>query len=313
MMRALTIIMMLMGGLLYLSPLPASESGAGATYRVYFLGGQSNMEGFGYTNELPAEWLGPVDKVRIFSGQMRADNQPGAGVGSWQPLQPGFGTGFITDGETQTLSGRFGPELAFGKRLSDLMPGERIAIIKYSRGGSALEQGASGFGTWAPDFEEGDGINQYDHALATIRNALSTADIDGDGKTDALLPAGIIWMQGEADAYHSMESASAYDANLKRMMDLLRAALRVDDLPVVIGLITDSGQAEDGSMMDYIEIVQQAQMEYTNRDRCATLVTETRNLGYIEDGWHYDTEGFLRLGARFADAVHALEADCPPR
>jgi hypothetical protein len=313
MMQVLTIIMMLMGGLLFSSPLPASESGSGMTYRVYFLGGQSNMEGFGYSSELPAEWLGPVDKVRIFTGQMKEDNQPGGGVGSWQPLQPGFGTGFITDGETQTLSGRFGPELAFGKRLSDLMPGERIAIIKYARGGSALEQGASGFGTWAPDFEEGNGINQYDHALATIRTALSMADIDGDGKTDTLLPAGIIWMQGEADAYHSVESARSYRQNLKRMMDLLRAALRVDDLPVVIGLITDSGQAEDGSMMDYIEIVQQAQMDYSNSDRCATLVTETRNLGYIEDGWHYDTEGFLSLGARFADAVHTLEADCPPR
>lgn len=292
--------------------LPASESGSGTTYHLYFLGGQSNMEGFGYTAELPPGSAKPTDGVRIFTGQMVEDNHTGGGVGTWLPLQPGFGTGYSTDGHDYSLSARFGPELSFGRRLSELMPGDQIAIIKYSRGGSSLQPGASGFGTWAPDFDEGNGINQYDHALATIRHALSSPDIDGDGEADTLLPAGIIWMQGEADAYHSPQSANAYQGNLKRMMDLLRAALRVDDLPVVIGLITDSGQSEDGSMMDYIETVQQAQMDYANSDSCAALVTETRNLGYIEDGWHYDTEGFLRLGAGFADAAHALAAQCPP-
>lgn len=310
--RALAMIMALTGALFSMSCIPASESGSGTTYQVYFLGGQSNMEGFGYTSELPAEWLGPVDNVRIFTGQMMEDNQAGGGVGSWQPLQPGFGTGFNTNGETRTLSDRFGPELAFGRRITSLRPSDRIAIIKYTRGGSSLQPGASGFGTWAPDFEEGNGINQYDHALATISHALAHTDIDGDGKADTLLPAGIIWMQGESDAHHSQESADAYAHNLARMMDLLRAALRVDDLPVVIGLITDSGQAEDGSMMDYIGTVQQAQRDFAAGDRCAELVTETRNLAYSDDGWHYDTEGFLRLGAQFAEAVHGLEADCPP-
>lgn len=65
-------------------------------------------------------------------------------------------------------------------------------------------------------------------------------------------------------------------------------------------------------VMDYIEIVQQAQTDFSDRDDCAVPVTETRNLGYIEGGWHYDTEGFLHLGASLADAVHAPDADCPP-
>ena len=42
-------------------------------------------------------------------------------------------------------------------------------------------------------------------------------------------------MQGEADAQHSQESADAYLFNLKRLMNLFRAALRQDDLPVIIG------------------------------------------------------------------------------
>ena len=296
--------------ILLVAGMQAAMADTPTEYQLYFLGGQSNMEGFGTNSELSGEWHGEVDRVMIFTGRMVSDNEPGGGAGTWDVLRPGHGTGFMTDGEGNTLSGRFGPELSFGKRMADLQPSAKIAIIKYSRGGSSLQAGASGFGTWEPDFEEGARINQYDNALTAIRDAMSHADIDGDGQTDHLVPAGIVWMQGEADAYHSRESAQAYQENLKRMMDLLRAALRVDDLPVVIGRITDSGQAEDGSVMDYIGTVQQAQRDFTDTDRCAVLVTATDEFGYIEDGWHYDTEGYLVLGAAFADAVFALEADC---
>lgn len=287
----------------------AKESGK---YQLYFLGGQSNMEGFGYNDEIPSEWLAGLGRVMIFTGQMAEDNSTGGGIGRWEVLQPGHGRGFSTDGKINALSNRFGPELAFGKRMSNLEPTARIAIIKYSRGGTSLQESASGYGTWAPDFDDGAGMNQYDYALATIQNALSQGDIDGDGVADMLVPAGIIWMQGESDAYHSRESAEAYRDNLKRMMDLLRAALRVDDLPVVIGKITDSGQDEDGSMMDYIEIVQQAQAEFVARDRCAALVTVTDKLAYSEDKWHYDSQGFIELGASFADAAFALKSECLP-
>ena len=288
----------------------AFAADGGGTYRLYFLGGQSNMEGFGFVDELPAELAGEAAGVMNYTGKMVADNEPGGGLGSWDTLQPGYGTGFDTDGRVNTLSDRFGPELAFGKTMAELRPGVGIAILKYSRGGSALQAGASGYGTWDPDYTDGNGINQYDNALTAIRNATSQPDIDGDGKPDTLVPAGIIWMQGEADAYHSQQSADAYEANLQRTMDLLRAALRVDDLPVVIGRITDSGMAEDGTVMDYIETVQRAQQQFVMQDACAALVTDTDGFGYIEDGWHYDSQGFIRLGAAFAEAVNALERNC---
>jgi hypothetical protein len=171
-------------------------------------------------------------------------------------------------------------------------------------------EGASGYGNWEPDSELGDGINQYDFALATLRNALSTADLDGDGEADRLVPAGIVWMQGEADAYDNPVAARAYRDNLKRMMDLLRAALRTDDLPVVLGRIVDSGRDEDGLLMDYSPVVQAAQAEFAAGDRCAALVDVSEGIGWSDD-WHYDTQGYLRLGSAFADAVHALAAECP--
>ena len=281
----------------------------GTTYKLYFLGGQSNMEGFGFTDDLPGSALKPSQNVMIFVGQMAYDNELYGGVGVWQRLQPGFGTGFKTDGVTTQLSDRFGPELFFGHTMGQLTGDTKVAIIKYSLGGSGLAEGV-GYSNWHPDFSQGAGLNQYDNALNTLRNALAHSDIDGDGIADRLVPSGIVWMQGEADAYDSQGAADDYRGNLERLMGLLRAALRVDDLPLVIGRITDSGMSEDGSVMDYIETVQKAQQDFVKSDTCAEYVTATDDLPYLEDGWHYNTEGFIRLGTAFAEAMIELEQKC---
>ena len=287
----------------------STPSESGSNYKLYFLGGQSNMEGYGTSNELPPTAQAPTEKAMIFVGQYALDNETHGGVGIWQPLQPGFGTGFTTDGVTITLSKNFGPELLFGQTMAKQSGDANIAIVKYALGGTGLAEGV-GYGSWYPDFSEGAGINQYDNALTTLRNALAHSDIDGDGRADRLVPSGIVWMQGEADAHHSQAAADEYRANLERLMGLLRAAMRVDDLPLAIGKITDSGMSEDGSVMDYIETVQEAQQDFVKSDSCAQYVTVTEELPYLADGWHYNTEGFVRLGTAFADAMIELEQRC---
>ncbi len=284
-------------------------TGQATDYKLYFLGGQSNMDGYGFNEELPAEARVASDRVMIFTGQLAFDNETHGGVGNWQSLAPGFGTGFRTDGSENTLSDRFGPELLFGQTLAASDADANIAIVKYAAGGTGLALGV-GYGNWHPDFDDGLGLNQYDNALTTLREAFFVSDIDGDGVDDRLVPAGIVWMQGEADAGASQAAADAYLANLTRMMGLLRAAMRVDDLPVVIGKITDSGMAEDGTVMDYIGTVQDAQQAFVDNDDCAAYVTVTDELGYLDAAWHYDSDGFVRLGKAFADAMMALEEEC---
>lgn len=172
----------------------------GTDFDLYYLGGQSNMDGYGRVEELPEGLTGPVDGVMIFHGNTSADANPIDGRGVWAELGPGHGVGYMSDGETGTSSDRFGVELSFARTLQELDPDARIAIIKYSKGGSSIDrEAASYFGCWAPDFP---GINQYDHFLATVRNAAAVADIDGDGEPDTLNPKGIVWMQGESDADH---------------------------------------------------------------------------------------------------------------
>lgn len=277
------------------------------TVRVFYLGGQSNMDGFGYNKDLPKELLNENEDVWIFHGNPVSDDLPDGGLGLWAPLMPGHGTGFSSDGKSNELSDRFGIELTLARRLQDLCEGERIALVKYSRGGSSIDSLAAGtFGCWDPDFNGTTGMNQYDFFLKTIRQAMGTHDINGDGRTDILVPAGIVWMQGESDASYTEEIASAYYANLKRLMDLIRAAFHSDDLPVVIGKISDSwDDPVDSKRWDHCELVQYAQEKYARTDGYAAIVRSTRYYKY-SDPWHYDSDGYIDLGKQFAEALYRL-------
>lgn len=286
--------------LLHVLPLKAK------TFKLYYLGGQSNMDGFGYVRELPEALQRPIKGVWIFHGNSSPDGADLDGKGLWAELRPGHGTGFTSDGKMNTYSDRVGVELTFAQRLREIDPNAHIAIIKFSRGGTSIDIGAaSTFGCWDPDYNTGNGINQYDHFLATVTYATSVKDIDGDGEADTLVPSGIVWMQGESDAAHGEEIAKHYEANLKRLIDLIRAAFRVDDLPVAIGRISDSGQDSDGKIWDWGSIVRDAQAMFVRNDRCAALVTTTDSYHY-SDKWHYDTPGYIDLGKQFADALAGL-------
>jgi hypothetical protein len=276
------------------------------TIRLFYLGGQSNMDGYGYNKELPTSLKGDFKNVWIFHGNPAPDENPTGGSGEWDVLKPGHGVGFSGYQSKNKLSNRFGIELSFVKKLQELYPNEKIAIIKYSRGGSSIDSLAAGnFGSWEPDFNGKTGINQYDHLLKTVRSAISVKDINGDGTEDYLLPMGIIWMQGESDSDKTEEIANKYYSHLKRLMDLIRASLHTDDLPVVIGKISDSHNDDDGKVWDYGELVQYAQEKYVKTDKNAAIVRSTRNYKY-SDRWHYNSEGYIDLGKEFAEAVYQL-------
>jgi iduronate 2-sulfatase len=143
-----------------------------------------------------------------------------------------------------------------------------------------------------------------------VRLATGVDDIDGDGTRDTLVPRGIVWMQGESDASHSGEIAARYRSNLKQLMDLIRAALRDPDTPVVIGRISDSGQdakEKDNRVWNHGDIVRDAQAAFVAEDGCAVLVTSTDGYGY-SDPWHYDSAGYIDLGTRFAEAILGLQS-----
>jgi hypothetical protein len=274
--------------------------------RVFYLGGQSNMSGFGKNSELPDSITSFLNNVWIFQGNPAPDEDDNGGLGIWAKLVPGHGWEFTSDGKENKLSNYFGVELSFAKKLREYYSNDKIAIIKFSRGGISIDSlAAEDWGSLEPDYRGKNGINQYDHFLKTIRLAFDDRDIDNDGIEDHLIPAGILWMQGESDARFTEEIAHRYYGNLKRLMDLMRAALRQDDLPVVIGKISDSGNTKAGKAWKYGEIVQYAQEKYARTDRNVTIVRSTQRYNY-HDAYHYDSNGYIDLGEKFAEAIYLL-------
>ncbi|PIB37505.1 hypothetical protein BFP72_10095 [Reichenbachiella sp. 5M10] len=273
---------------------------------LYFLGGQSNMEGYGYVKDLPDSLNKAQDGIYIFHGHTVADDEVGGGVGSWQVLQPGHGTGFAADMKKNKYSDRFGLELSFAMTMQEAKPGKRIALIKYSRGGTSIDTLANEWGCWDPDYHGKKGINQYDHFLATMRHAMADHDIDGDGVEDILIPKGILWMQGESDGKVESASLKYYD-NLKRLMGLIRATMWADDMPVVIGKISDSGnEGYNGKVWKYGELVQYGQEKFVREDDHAAIVRETKRYKY-SDPWHYQSANYIQLGNAFAAEMLKLE------
>ena len=275
------------------------------TWKVYYFGGQSNMDGYGHNSNLPDSLRKKIPNAMIFNGKRDNKGSPNGGIGMWSPVEPGHGYMFETDGNSNSLSKMFGPELSFADRMIE--SGEKIAIIKYSFGGTALYPGV-GYGDWYPDQKR---RNHLDNALSTINNAFDVADINGDGRLDKLVPYGIIWMQGESDAEHSKEASAAYYSNLKNLMNLLRASLRNEKLPVIIGKINDSHMTSNGGpTQPFIKIVHSAQKRFTEEDDCASYVTEIESYNFSDDAWHYDTDGFIKMGIAFAKTVKQLESNC---
>ncbi len=273
-------------------------------FLLFYLGGQSNMDGYGYNSKLPDSLNTTFEDVYIFHGNPVGDNEKNGGLGKWSQLKPGHGIGFKSDSVNNSYSNRFGVELSFASKLKHLYPNDKIAIIKYSRGSTSIDSLAGAYaGSWDPDFS---GINQYDHFLSTIKNALIDKDINHDGKEDVLVPKGIIWMQGESDAAYTEAVAEEYYSNLKRLMELQRAALHNNKLPIVIGKISDSRSGDNGKTWHFLELVQYAQEKFAQNDKKASVVRTTENYEY-SDPWHYDSFGFIDLGKHFAETIKLLD------
>ena len=258
-------------------------------YRVYFLGGQSNGNGRGDAAELDDVLGSPQADVRFYWHRTQVTNNVGhLEENTWIDLAPGSGHGTTSP----VYAKEFGSEISFGRTMADADPETKIAIIKYTHGGTNLHT------QWAAT---GD---RYASFVATAAAGLVALEEAGD--TYDL--GGMIWHQGESDA-GSLTNANAYEANLTDLISRVR-----DDvfggakLPFIVGSLSNSQNSSIETLGSAWYILRQAQ---------EAVAADGVHVGFVNtDGYptrpgeaiHFSHEGQLSMGRDFAAEMLRIEA-----
>ncbi|WP_437931415.1 sialate O-acetylesterase [Sorangium sp. So ce291] len=291
-----------------------SASAMAQPVKVFVLAGQSNMVGFGVGADLPPELRSQPD---IWYDHYNPDAREGGPYASatstdWGALEP--------KGDAR----RYGPEITFGRAVAAAFPEQRIAIVKVAQGGTNLvDHWGRGL---PPDPEVLYKSQLYHTLLGSLDSATYTGDrallypdevtrLDGalarlESEGHDVEIAALIWMQGENEAGWS--AAFRYGDALRGFIAAAREDLRVPDLPVVLGRISDNLYPANGGPIAAgreanIDAVRAAQVAVADEDpRVAWVDTDDFTPRAPDDAYHFDSAAYQVLGQRFADAYIAL-------
>jgi len=245
-------------------PKAAGPDSKDAALPVFVLAGQSNMDGGGKVEELPAELRLPQQNalfVRFWDTQFK-------------PLDP------------VKLGKSFGPELTFGSEMAKGLK-RPVGMIKLSSGGTSIEQ------HWNPTtYDKEKHVGElYKRLVDYVRGI--------QAKQKSIKVAGMIWMQGEADALYHSKTVEQYRDKLEALIDGCRKEFGNEELFFVCGRVNPPGG------------------KYTKQVREAQGTVKRKNYAWIdcddlekhEDKLHYNTKGHVELGRRFAKAMLKLMED----
>ena len=294
--------------LLFITGITSSQTAddsSGKILKVFILAGQSNAVGYNNINE----YHGDIDKLEKRIGQTSdvllwpGSNARKDIAGKWIKIQPGVSG---ISGSAPYHYGCFGPELGFSMKLKELIPEENIALIKFAEGGTGIARSSdysdyipalNGFNdkgiNWHPPVNGTEAGQLYSGLFENIRNALSSLERSGI-KYEI---KGFIWMQGEHEAGISKKMAGDYEKILSSFIQSVRKDLGIPDLPFIIGEINSHQWA-------FADLAREKQTEVCIDDPRSVLVKSvdlTRN--GVGDKAHFDADGMITLGERFADAI----------
>lgn len=278
-----------------------------AVVEVYILAGQSNAVGFnnaalykGGIENFTRKFI-DASNVLLWPGS----NARGEYANRWTKIKIGISDISAEGG----YANAFGPEVGFGKMMADSLPNRQIAIIKYAVGGTGIAR-SSDYKDYIPSLKGYDdrGMNWhypeagreagmlYSNLLQNIQQAMNALKKE----YRHCIIRGFIWMQGEHEAGISPSMASDYKDLLFHFFKSIRNELNLQYLPVVIGQVNLNTWA-------FGDLARQRQAEYCATDKYSRLVTTTdlaRNGN--GDTAHFDVDGMLLLGERFAEQMLQL-------
>jgi hypothetical protein len=236
-------------------------------YKIFLLGGQSNMDGCGTHDELPEKYQKHPENVVTWDQQIQ----------EWVPLNE--------DSFAKVRDHLFGPEVTFSHALAGKFPDHTIAIIKTSAGGTTL------FKHWVP------GKKMYARFLEKMNDG--TQQLKEKGIDYEI--CGMLWMQGEGDT-ETTEMANAYANNLMLMIEDVRTRTGKENLPFVMGRISTSLMKDTPWEFTYLDIVRAAQEKVASIDPHVYMIS-TDKFATLEDNTHFNTEGQIKMGKHMAKAM----------
>lgn len=213
------------------------------------------MSGAGLFDQLKKSEQKPPEGVKIWS-----KNQ-------WHDLGPGFSAN----------TGRFGPELAFGRAMKKAFPDDSIYLIKTAAGGTSMHK------HW--NVETGTLLKRFlksaEAALQDLKKSRIKYEIDG-----------MLWMQGESDA--AQGKGAEYEESLKTFIKEMRKQFKEKDMPFLMGRILPTFDKPEGNG----PLVRAAQ-EKLAKELKNVACFDTDDFPRINKG-HYNHEGQLELGNTYA-------------
>ena len=246
---------------------------------VLIFAGQSEAINSGTdTGLMKPEALAPQPNVLFYNARTHA---PATGAVHWITYRPPTGPGFMDCGHTNA-QGSFGPEITAANLISQkCYGGGSVGVFKYAVGATDL------WNQWSPNRP-----GFYPDMLSCLSNAMAGLPRE-TGHRGRI--AGVFWTQGESDALAGKAAAAAYGTNLQNFVVALRRHFGEPRLPFIYGRILPQWQNS--------QAVREGQHALTN---CLPNVFMANADDLLTPTLHYDNEGTMTLGNRYAEGFAAL-------
>jgi hypothetical protein len=177
----------------------------------------------------------------------------------------------------------WGPEISFAREMAKRCPDDTIIIVKYAVGATSL------YG-WRKDWSESGGLTandrkapHYSKLMALVRDIAAKEQVK---------PSAFFWLQGEADHNHG-STFSEYRDMFSMFIRDIRKDLGAEYLPFIFGRLQRYEYAARSEVRDAQDAVSSSAGN--------TKMVTTDDLRRI-DRVHYDAEGLILIGKRFAEA-----------
>lgn len=238
-------------------------------FHLFILAGQSNMAGRGVVEEQDLE-IHP----RVFAFTQEGQWEPAVDPLHFdKPKAVGVGLG-----------------KSFAIRYAEEHPEVSVGLVPCAAGGSPIR-------SWTPGgYHDQTNSHPLDDTLTRVAEAMKSGTVKG-----------ILWHQGESDC--SPELAPVYEASLARLIDRLRAAVGVPDLPLVIGQMGDFADNPWNDSKFVIDAVhKKLARTLPNCDFASSL-----GLMHKGDQVHFDSASYRELGRRYYLAYQRIVGGRDPR